>query len=49
MNNTGEIEITQDLGFEQIVSIIEGTFGQENSPGYKGPIFIDINGNMFFE
>lgn len=46
IENNSQIIIKKDLGYKNIVSIINGMFGDENS-GVKGPIFIDINGNLF--
>lgn len=47
--NHVELVITSDLGYSDIVTILGGTFGKENAPGYMGPIFVDIQGHMFHE
>ena len=47
--NHVELVITSDLGYSDIVTILGGTFGKENSPGTMGPIFVDIQGHMFHE
>ena len=47
--NHVELVITSDLGYSDIVTILGGTFGKENAPGTKGPIFVDIQGHMFHE
>lgn len=42
-----DIEVVNKIdGFNNIVSIVEGVYGDEYS-GAHGPIFIDINGNIF--
>lgn len=42
-----KIEIVNKIdGFNNIVSIVEGVYGDEYS-GYHGPLFVDINGNIF--
>lgn len=46
MNNN--ISVIKDIGYKNIVSIISGTFGDDYT-GTHGPIFIDINGNLFSE
>lgn len=48
IGNSNQITIKKDIGYKNIVSIISGTFGDEFS-GVSGPIFIDINGNIFSE
>lgn len=45
-NNT--IKVEKDIGYKNIVSIVNGGFGSEYS-GVNAPIFIDINGNIFAE
>ena len=40
-----EININRDLGYKNIVTVLPSLFG-ENS-GSLGPIFVDINGNMY--
>lgn len=46
IGNNNQIEIKKDLGYKNIVSIVNGVFGDEIS-GTHSPIFIDINGNVF--
>lgn len=45
---SGKIEIDNDLGYRNIVTIINGIFGGGEGGGH-GPIFIDINGKIFSE
>ena len=44
--NNGVVNIKSDLGYKNIVSIVQGGFGLEFS-GVHSAIFIDINGNMY--
>ena len=44
--NNGTISIENDLGYKNIVSVVNGGFGLEHSGG-AGAIFIDINGNIY--
>lgn len=48
INTNNQITIKKDIGYKNIVSIISGTFGDGLS-NVNGPIFIDINGNIFSE
>lgn len=41
-----QIPIKKDIGYKNIVAVIEAGFGVSVS-GIAGPIFIDINGNVF--
>lgn len=41
-----QIIINKNIGYKNIVSIVNGNFGNSYS-GVHGPIFIDINGNIF--
>ncbi len=45
---TDQITVKKDIGYKNIVSIVSGSFGDGYS-GAQGPIFIDINGNIFSE
>lgn len=47
IGNDNQIIIKKDLGYKNIVSIINGAFDKKTS-GANGPIFIDINGNIFW-
>jgi len=42
------ITVKNDIGYKNIVSIVNGIFGS-NESGVHGPIFIDINGNIFYQ
>lgn len=48
INSNNQIIINKNIGYKNIVSVIGGSFGSEFS-GVLGPIFIDINGNIFNE
>lgn len=48
IGTNNQITIKKDIGYRNIVSIVNGIFGDEYS-GLHGPIFIDINGNIFSE
>ena len=48
IENENQIKIKNDIGYKNIVSIVNGTFGDGYS-GVNGPIFIDIDGNIFSE
>lgn len=48
IENENQINIKKDIGYKNIVSIVNGTFGDGYS-GVNGPIFIDIEGNIFSE
>ncbi len=48
INSNNQIIINKNIGYKNIVSVIGGIFGSEFS-GVLGPIFIDINGNIFNE
>lgn len=45
IGNSNSIDVT-NIGYKNIVTIIEGTFGDGNT-GVHGAIFIDIDGNIF--
>lgn len=45
-DNDNQISVKKDIGYKNIVTIIEGGFGISTS-GIREPIFIDINGNMY--
>lgn len=47
-SDSNQITVKKDLGYKNIVSIVSGSFGDGYS-GAQGPIFIDINGNIFSE
>lgn len=42
-----KVTIVEDLGYKNIVNIIGGVFGQENTSGSHDPRFIDIEGHIF--
>lgn len=44
--NDGKITVNKDLGYKNIVNIVSGTF-DDGYTGVHGPLFIDINGNIF--
>lgn len=44
--NEINFNIEKDIGYKNIVSILNGAFG-DGFGGVHGPIFIDINGNIF--
>ena len=46
-NGSDEVTIVEDLGYKNIVNIIGGVFGQENTSGSHDPRFIDIEGHVF--
>ena len=46
IGTNNQITVRKDLGYKNIVSVISGVFGNEFT-GVRGPIFIDINGNIF--
>lgn len=46
--NNKNVNINNDLGFKNIVTILPTTFDSQES-GYHGPTFVDINGNIFTE
>ena len=48
VSDSNQITVKKDLGYKNIVSIVSGSFGDGYS-GAQGPIFIDINGNIFSE
>lgn len=48
IGTSNEIVIKKDIGYKNIVSIINSTFS-DGFYGVHGPIFIDINGNIFSE
>lgn len=48
IGTNNQITIKQNIGYKNIVNVISGTFGDGFS-GVNGPIFIDINGNIFSE
>lgn len=48
VESSSQITVKKDIGYKNIISIVNGTFGDEYS-GAHGPIFIDINGNIFSE
>lgn len=48
IGTNNQITIKKDIGYKNIISVISGTFGDGFS-GVHGPIFIDINGNIFSE
>ncbi len=48
ISDSNQITVKKDLGYKNIVSIVSGSFGDGYS-GAQGPIFIDINGNIFSE
>lgn len=41
-----EITVTNDLGYKNIVTILPAVFSNEYT-GARGPIFVDISGNIF--
>ena len=42
------ITINNNLGYKNIVAVVSGSFNYDPT-GARGPIFIDINGNIFSE
>ena len=45
-NDESKPDVTKDLGYKDIVAIVGGVFG-DGYTGASGPIFIDINGNIY--
>lgn len=42
------ISVKNDIGYKNIVAVVSGSFNYDQT-GTRGPIFIDINGNIFSE